>query len=82
MKLWGVKQPQETQMLLAKRLGSARALWAIKQPKDNRREEFYDPARKDNILGRKYNAIGAVEEHPKDLIVALVKAQKCVEDQY
>ena len=37
----GVKQPQEAQ--------KARALWAMKTAKD-RKEEFYDPARKDNIL--------------------------------
>ena len=53
-----------------------------KAAKDNRREEFYDPARKDNILGRNTTRLELWEEHLKDLIVALVKAQKCVEDQY
>ena len=37
------KRPQEAQ--------KAKALWAMKAAKD-RREEFYDPARKDDILGR------------------------------
>ena len=40
----GVKKPQEAQ--------KAKALWAMQAAKD-RREEFYDPVRKDNILGRK-----------------------------
>ena len=39
----GVKKPQEAH--------KARALWAMKAAKD-RRDEFYDPARKGNFLGR------------------------------
>ena len=69
----GVKKPQEAQ--------KARALWAMKAAKD-RREEFYDPARKDNILGRNKTRLELWEEHLKDPIVALDKAPKCVEDQY
>ena len=40
----GVMKPQEAQ--------KAKALWAMKAAK-YRREEFYDPARKDNIFGKK-----------------------------
>ena len=43
-KALGVKEQQEAQ--------KARALWAMNAAKD-RREEFDDPARKDDILGRK-----------------------------
>ena len=39
----GVKKPQEAQ--------KAKALWAMKAAKE-RREEFYDRARKENISGR------------------------------
>ena len=69
----GVKKPQEAQ--------KARGLWAMKAAKD-RREEFYDPARKDNILGRNKTRQELWEEHLKDPIVAVDKALKCVEDQY
>ena len=41
----------------------ARALWAMKEAKD-RREEFYDPARGEDILGRNKNAIGVVGKAP------------------
>ena len=40
----GVKKPNENQ--------KAKRLWKMKAPKD-RREDFHDPERKDNILGRK-----------------------------
>ena len=40
----GAKKPQEAQ--------KAKALWAMKAAKD-RREEFYDPARKDKHFGKK-----------------------------
>ena len=53
----------------------------MKAAKD-RREEFYDPARKDNILGRNKTRLELWEEHLKDPIVALDIALKCVEDQY
>ena len=59
----------------------ASALWAMKAAKD-RREEFYDSARKDNILGRNKTRLELWEEHLKDPIVALDQAPKCVEDQY
>ena len=57
------------------------ALWTMKAAKD-RKEEFYDPACKDNILGRSTTRLELWEEHLKDPIVALDKALKCVEDQY
>ena len=53
----------------------------MKAAKD-RKEEFDDPARKDNSLGRNTMRLELWEEHLKDTIVALDKAQKCVEDQY
>ena len=68
-----VTKPQEAQ--------KARALWALKAAKD-RKEEFYDPARKDNIAGRNTTRLELWEEHLKDPIVALDKSLKCVEDQY
>ena len=59
----------------------ARALWAMKAAKD-RKEEFHDPARKDNILVRNTTRLELWEEQLKDPIVALDKALMCVEDQY
>ena len=53
----------------------------MKEAKD-RTEEFYDPAREDNILGRNNTRLELWEEHLKDPIVALEKALKCVEYQY
>ena len=47
-----------------------------------RREEFDDLARKDNILVRNKTRFELWEEHLKDPIVALDKALKCVESQY
>ena len=41
--LWGVKKPQEAQ--------KAKALWKMKVAKDAG-EEYFDPVREDNILGR------------------------------
>ena len=49
----------------------------MKAAKD-RREEFFDPVRKDNILGRDKTQLELWEEHLKDPIVALDKALKCV----
>ena len=69
----GVKKPQEAQ--------KARAQWTMKAAKD-RREEFYDPARGKDILGRNKTRLELWEEHLKDPIVALDKALKSVEDQY
>ena len=45
-------------------------------------EDFYDPERKDNILGRKKTRLELWEEHLKDSSVALDKALKCVENPY
>ena len=53
----------------------------MKAAKD-RKEEFYDRARKDNILERNATRLELWEEHLKDQIVALDEALKCVEDQY
>ena len=47
-KALGAKKPQEAQ--------EAKALWPMKAVKD-RREEFHDPARKDNILGRNWTRL-------------------------
>ena len=58
-----------------------RALLAMEAAKD-RREEFYDPARRDNILGRNKTRLELWEEHLKDPIAVLDKAIKCVESQY
>ena len=69
----GVKKLQEAQ--------KGRALWAMKAVKD-RREEFYDPALGEDILGRNTTRLELWEEHLKDPMVALDKALKCVEDQY
>ena len=68
-----VKKPHEAQ--------KAKALWAMKAAKV-RREDFYDPARKDDILRRSKTRLELWEEHLKDPIVALDKALKCVESQY
>ena len=59
----------------------------VKKPKakkaaKDRREEFYDPAREDNILGRNEPRLELWEEHLKDPTVALDNALKCVEDQH
>ena len=59
----------------------AKTLWAMKAAKD-RREEFYDPARGEDMLGRNKTRLELWEEHLKDPIVALDKALKCVDDQY
>ena len=56
-------------------------MWAIRAAKD-RKEEFYDPARKEYISKRNKTRLELWEEHIKDPIVALDKAPKCVEDQY
>ena len=59
----------------------AKALWASKAAKD-RGEEFCDPARKDNLLGRKRTRLELWEVHLKDPIIASYKALKCVENPY
>ena len=45
-------------------------------------EEYYDPTREDNILGRNRTRLALWEEHLKDPVVALDKALKCVENSY
>ena len=57
----------------------ARALWKMKAAKD-RREVFYGPERKDNILGRSKTRPELWEQHLKDPFVALDKALRCVEN--
>ena len=52
-----LERPQEAQ--------KAKALWTLKAAKD-RKEEFYDPARKDDILGRDITRLELWEEHLKD----------------
>ena len=59
----------------------AKALCSIKAAKD-RRDEFYDSARKENILGRNQTRLELWEERLKDPIIALVNALLCVETQY
>ena len=53
----GVKKPHENQ--------KAKALWKMKAAKD-RGEDFYDPERKENILGRNKTLLELWEEHLKD----------------
>ena len=67
----GAKKPSESQ--------KAKALWAMKAAKD-RVEEFYDPARKENILGKNKTRLELWEEHLKDPIIALDTALKCLEN--
>ena len=42
---------------------------------------FYNPERKDNIWVRNETGLELWEEHPKDPIVALDNALKCVENE-
>ena len=67
----GVKKPHETK--------KAKDLWKMKAAKDAG-DDFYDPEREDNILGRNKTRFALWEEHLKDPIVALDKALKCVEN--
>ena len=53
----------------------------MKAAKD-RREEYYDPARAEDISKGNKTRLELWEEHFKDPIVALDKALKCVENQY
>ena len=68
----GAKKPSKSQ--------KAKALWAMKAAKD-RGDEFYDLARKDNILGRNQTRLDLWERHLRDPITALDKALKCVANQ-
>ena len=66
----GVEKPQEAQ--------KAKALWKLKAVKDAG-EEYFDPTRVDNILGRNETRLALWEEHLKDPIEALDTALlKCV----
>ena len=56
-------------------------MWAMKAATD-RKDDFYDPARKDNMLRRNKPRLELWAEHLKDPIVALDRALKCVECQY
>ena len=67
----GVKKPNENQ--------KAKGFWKMKAAKD-RRDDFYDSERKDNILARNETRLELWAEHLKDPIVALDKALKCVEN--
>ena len=58
-KAMGVEKPQEAQ--------KAKGVGAMKAAKD-RKEEFYDPARKENILGRNKARLELWEEHLEDPI--------------
>ena len=53
----------------------------MKAAKD-KKEDFYDLARQDNIFRRNKTRLELWEEHLKDPIVALDKALKRVESQY
>ena len=61
----GVKKPNESK--------KAKAILKMKAARDSG-EDFYDPERKDNILGRNKTRLEMWEEHLKDPIVALDKA--------
>ena len=52
----------------------AKALQVMKAAKDREEEDFYDPARKDNLLGINQTRQGLWKEHFKDPIEALDKA--------
>ena len=67
----GVKKPQEAH--------KTKALWKMKAAKEAG-EEHCDPTREDNIRGRNETRLALWEEHLKDLIVALDRALKCVEN--
>ena len=66
----GTKKPSESQ--------TAKALWAIRAARD-RDEEFYDPARKEDILGRTKTRLEMWDGHLKDPVAALEKALECLE---
>ena len=57
----GAQKPSESQ--------KAKAMWAVKAAKD-RRDEFDDSARKENILGRNQTRLVLWEEHLTDPIIA------------
>ena len=57
---------------------TAEALGAMKAARD-RDEEFHDPARKEDILGRTKTRLVLWEEHLTDPVSALEKAFECME---
>ena len=67
-KATGGKRPSESQ--------KAKALWAMKA------EEYCDPARIEDILGRTKTRLKLWEEHLKDQNLALEHALKCLENPY
>ena len=69
----GAKKPSESRR--------AKAFWATKAAKD-KGEDFYDPALKENILGRNETRQELWKEHFKDPIEILDKALKYLENQH
>ena len=61
------------------RVKKVKALWVMKAAEE-REEEFYNPARKDDILGRKKTRLELWEEHLKDPVIALDNALTCIEN--
>ena len=57
-----------------------KAFWAMKALE--RCEEYYDPARKEDTLGRTKTRLEWWEEHLKDPVPALAKALECLENPY
>ena len=69
----GAQKPQEAQ--------KAKVLWTTNAAKD-RKEEFYDPAREEDISKRNKTRLELWEVHLKDPIAALDKALQCIESPY
>ena len=69
----GAQKPQEAQ--------KAKVLWTMRAAKD-RKEEFYDPAREEDISKRNKTRLELWEVHLKDPIAALDKALQCIESPY
>ena len=59
----------------------AKALWTMKAAND-RDDEFYDRARKNDIQGRTRNRLELREEHLQSPVAALTKAKECLEAVY
>ena len=75
-KATGAEKPSESQKAKDREQELKRAMKAAK----DREEEFYDPARKDNIFGRKQTRLELWEEDLKDPIIALDRPLKCLEN--
>ena len=67
----------KTRAGLSQEAQKAKAFWKMKAAKDAG-EEYYDPAREDDILGRNKTISALWEEHLKDPMVAVDQALKCV----